>query len=221
MRMFQYAATYASDIAGYDSAWYNENRAAWVLRALRAEYLHPAFENEVLDIETWLSDVKRVRGFREYVVRQQFDNTVIALGQADWVYVDRNTLTPMRIPSQAIEQFKNEPNTSSGMSVWECGEPKYEMTRYERTAQYHEIDMMNHVNNAVYFEWFEQAWAQATGQSPANITGNAVEFIRGAQLGDTLLITSQATSNGVWKQEIRLANSNDLIATSQLRICGS
>lgn len=221
MRLLQYAATYASDIAGMDSTWYTDNRTAWVLRGLRAEYLHPAYENEVIDIETWLSDVRRVRGNREYVLRRPKDGQLIARAQADWVYVDRASLAPLRIPAEALAQFKHEPGTASGMGLWLAGEPLGEVYLHERSVQHHELDMMRHVNNAVYFEWFEQAYAEATGEVPASIAGNAIEFMRSAQLGDSVVIRTQRTQSAqthapVWRQEIRHHQSNELIAVNSL-----
>ncbi len=221
MRLLQHAATYASDIAGMDSTWYTDNRTAWVLRGLRAQYLTPAYENDVIDIETWLSDVRRVRGNREYVLRRPKDGGIIARAQADWVYVDRANLAPLRIPAEALAQFKHEPGTSSGMASWVAAEPIGEVYQHRRSAQHREIDMMRHVNNAVYFEWFEQAYAEATGELPANIAGHAIEFVRGAQLGDEVVITSQRTQSSqnnaiVWVQEIRHSQTQEVIAMNKL-----
>lgn len=85
--------------------WYAAHGSAWVVRQTSVEYLCPAVSGGVLDVTTWVSGWRRVRAQREYVMRRQSDGGLIARGSADWVYVDRDTGWPRRIPPELATGF--------------------------------------------------------------------------------------------------------------------
>jgi acyl-CoA thioester hydrolase len=214
-RFLQYTATYASDQAGSNTEWYTNNRSAWVLRGLRMEFVTPILIDQTIHIQTWLSSVRRVRGYREYVIREDKTQAIVARAQADWVYIDRETLRPQTVPPNMIEMFRLDPDLA-GVNEAKAGAPIGNAYQHTRTVQFHEIDEMNHANNAVYTEWFEQAWGEVNGATPSSIRAHNLEFHRAALLGEGVTISTQVSDNGVWIQEARTTNGNELIAKNCL-----
>ena len=80
--------------------------ATWVVREHRIEYLLPAFENEEIEIKTWVENIRRVRSLRKYEFVRKSDGKVLVIGETDWVFVDTKTGRPLAIPQEVENIFK-------------------------------------------------------------------------------------------------------------------
>ena len=83
--------------------------ATWVVREHRIEYFLPAFENEEIEIKTWVEDIRRVRSLRKYEFVRKADGKVLVNGETDWVFVDVKTGRPLAIPVEVEDIFKTRP----------------------------------------------------------------------------------------------------------------
>jgi len=81
----------------------------WVVREHRIEYLLPAFENEEIEIRTWVKNVRRVRSLRKYEFVRKSDNKTLVKGETDWVFVDAKTGSLKAVPEKVINIFKQDP----------------------------------------------------------------------------------------------------------------
>jgi acyl-CoA thioester hydrolase len=81
-----------------------ENRG-WFAREHRIEYLLPAFEGEQIEVRTWVAEVKRVRILRKYEFRRTQDDTLIARGSTQWIYVELSSGRPLPIPAEVLSLF--------------------------------------------------------------------------------------------------------------------
>ena len=79
--------------------------ATWVVREHKIEYLLPAFENEEIEIKTWVEDIRRVRSLRKYEFTRKSDGKVLVKGETDWVFVDAKTGRPLAIPKEVEDIF--------------------------------------------------------------------------------------------------------------------
>ncbi len=79
--------------------------ATWVARSHRIEYLRPAFSNETVVALSWVVDFRRVRSLRRYRFVRESDNTLLARGETDWVFVDAETGRPRTIPDEVAGCF--------------------------------------------------------------------------------------------------------------------
>jgi acyl-CoA thioester hydrolase len=66
--------------------------ATWVARSHRIEYLKPAFSNETVMALPWVVEFRRVRSLRRYRFLRKSDDTLLARGETDWVFVDTETV---------------------------------------------------------------------------------------------------------------------------------
>ncbi len=79
--------------------------ATWVVREHRIEYLLPAFVNEVIEIKTWVENIRRVRSLRKYEFVRKSDGKILVKGETVWVFVNVKTGMPHAIPDQVSKIF--------------------------------------------------------------------------------------------------------------------
>ena len=80
-----------------------ENSGSWFVRTHRIEYLKPAFLNDEITVLTWVANWRKVRSLRRY--RFIRNETVLAEGETDWVFVDPVTGRPKPIAEQIVSAF--------------------------------------------------------------------------------------------------------------------
>lgn len=79
--------------------------STWVVREHRIEYLSPAFAGDLVEVQTWVVNIRRVRSLRRYRFVRQTDGQVLAKGETDWVLVNTQTGGPIRIPDEIANLF--------------------------------------------------------------------------------------------------------------------
>jgi acyl-CoA thioester hydrolase len=207
----------ASEDAGYDAAWYADRGTAWVIRHIAIEYLQPAAADDVLDVTTWVSHWRRVWAQREYQLRRRSDAQDVARASAKWVYLDRATGRPKRIPAEienligaheGVVKPYRLPEASRGQRSFHW---RHKVRRYE-------LDAMQHVNNAVYLNWVEEAKFRAAEEAgwplerarAANLVTvqirHATEYFVPAVYGDEVDVVSRLYDvrrvRGTWLHEV-------------------
>lgn len=83
----------------------------WVVREHRVEYLFPAFEGQIIEIQTWVENIRRVRSLRKYVFIRLEDGKTLVNGETDWVFIDIKTGAPQAIPT-SITDLLSSPKTA-------------------------------------------------------------------------------------------------------------
>lgn len=84
---------------------YRGTNGTWVARSHHIEYLKPVFENETIEVRTWLARLRRVRCQRKYEFIRTSDNALVAQGETDWVFVDIENGRPKSIPPEILDAF--------------------------------------------------------------------------------------------------------------------
>lgn len=231
LNYLQEAATQASAWCGYDYDWYQANRRSWFARKTTVRYYQPVGYGDTLNIQTWVSDYKRVQSNREYDLRRA-DGTPVLRGRTNWVYIDLDTLRPTRAPEDFITNF--EPSGEVSPLDVEIGAPKTptapRLFEEVRRVQLYEIDSAAHVNNSVYGAWAEDTFANfcaelgldeilsahGTKMSPLSCE---IEYLRAAQVREMVYLNTRLlaynTESASFMVEMRAA-SGDLLATDTL-----
>ena len=73
-----------------------------MIREHRIEYLLPAFENEEIEIRTWVENIRKVRSLRKYEFIRKVDDKVLVKGESDWVFVGTKSGGPLTIPQEVV-----------------------------------------------------------------------------------------------------------------------
>lgn len=87
-------------------------RAIWVVREHHIEYLLPAYAGEIIEAQTWVANIRRVRSLRKYRFLRKSDGQLLVRGETDWVFVDTLSGQPLRIPEEVVGVFTLLPESS-------------------------------------------------------------------------------------------------------------
>ena len=109
VRWMQEAAVAHADAAGCTAATLAAG-ATWVVRSHQVEYLRPAVKDDRIDVRTWVADFRRAFSRRKYEFLRQSDQTVLARGETNWVFVDVSTGRPRSIPANIASMFELVPD---------------------------------------------------------------------------------------------------------------
>jgi acyl-CoA thioester hydrolase len=90
---------------GWPVERYLENGAVWVVRSHFITYLRPAFAGETITLGTWVAELKQRSSSRRYLVRRASDQQALVEAETIWVYVDRQSGRPRRIPDELRAAF--------------------------------------------------------------------------------------------------------------------
>ena len=82
--------------------------STWVVREHKIEYFLPAFDEEEIEIRTWVENIRRVRSLRKYEFLRKSNNKLLVKGETDWVFVNVKTGMPQAVPSEVMKVFQNQ-----------------------------------------------------------------------------------------------------------------
>ena len=77
----------------------------WYVREHRIKYLSPAYLDDEIEVRTWISEFKRVRGIRKYEFLRKADSKIVVEGETQWVFIELTTGRPTLIPAEMLAFF--------------------------------------------------------------------------------------------------------------------
>jgi acyl-CoA thioester hydrolase len=104
----QEVAIQHSAARGWPVERYFQSGAVWVVHSHYISYLRPAFEGEIVVVETWVAEAKQSSSLRKYMVLRPRDGATLAEAETNWVFVDRKTGRPCRIPDDLRMAFNED-----------------------------------------------------------------------------------------------------------------
>jgi YbgC/YbaW family acyl-CoA thioester hydrolase len=233
LRYFEQSAVSAAADLGYGREFHQEHGSAWIVRRVNVLMHNPARQGDQLELATWISHFAKVRGGREYRVTQAATGEPVCSGYTEWVYMNRQTLTPMAIPAglDAIFDVPGAPLHSYDPPHVDPS-PDPQRSNVERTAEWHELDSLGHVNNAVYADWLDDALKSAMDamrwdvgrlkDEGLHLRGEyySLNYKRAAMQGDRLRIstTIEGTSGRLVavKQTVATPEGDEMLAASSI-----
>jgi acyl-CoA thioester hydrolase len=90
------AIAHATSVGGTDQT--RAAGATWVARSHRIDYLRPAFAGDLIRLLTWISTYRKARSTRRYKFLRLNDDTLLATGETEWVFVDAVSGRPRSVP---------------------------------------------------------------------------------------------------------------------------
>ena len=100
------AATKHSESVGFGYEECLQLGGTWVAKSHNIEYKKPSFENDELQMETWVEEIGKILSVRRYVITRVSDSTTVCEGKTEWVFVDAKKMRPMKIPREIVEGFE-------------------------------------------------------------------------------------------------------------------
>jgi acyl-CoA thioesterase FadM len=206
---------YAQDVAwrhseelGFDRAWYQARGLGWVVRGCELEIREAIPIGHTLRVSTAVVGHRRIWARRLGACRLA-DGRPAASVTTDWVLLDaRNRI--VRIPEDFGLAFSN-PEVRSEILRVEApdGAP---VSATELRVRPSDLDPLDHVNNAVYVDWLEEAleaagWRDATEALPRSYR---LEYLSSAARDDLVEVELHGRASA-WTATIRRANGGDLV----------
>ena len=198
LRFLQETATRASTDAGFDAAYYARHGTHWLVRRTQLTHLFPIRHGDELEATTRIADFRRVRSRRDYEVRA--GERLVARAWTDWVYVAAASGRPRRIPAEMQEAFARDGAPALAREDFPDAVPPSHAVRAVRRVELHELDALQHVNNAIYVHYIEQAAEDADARSgwslPIQLTSGGrfrvlehdLEYLDAAVYGDEVTV---------------------------------
>ncbi len=103
LEWFIEAAVQHADQLGWGVEVCKELGLAWVAASHTIEYRAPAYQDDVIEISTWIEKVTPVRITRRYECKR--GDKTLCVGSSIWVLVDYNGERPRAIPKELKERF--------------------------------------------------------------------------------------------------------------------
>lgn len=75
-----------------------------VARSYQIDYLQPAFLGDTLGVTTWVRYARGIKAERDFQIHRISDGAVLARASSLWVWVDRYTGRPIKIPGNFLAE---------------------------------------------------------------------------------------------------------------------
>lgn len=105
LKWLQDAAVAHSTANGWSGRRYRELKIGWVARSHFIEYLQPAFVDQEIIVQTWISTLQKVKSLRKYRIIRPADSELLVRAETNWAFVNYETLAPRRIPEEVSSCF--------------------------------------------------------------------------------------------------------------------
>jgi acyl-CoA thioesterase FadM len=209
LRYTQDLAGVHSASRGFDRSWYAERGIVWLVRAAEVAVVAPIKVGAELVGTTVVVGFRRVWARRRTEFRDA-DGTLVSWVHIDWVLLDDRG-APTRIPKEFDAVFSVPPATF-GLARVDLGDLPSHPARSTFTVRPQELDPMDHVNNAVYADWLDEAVLAAGGQAVVRSVPRLVrlDYARAAEAAATVVVDTWL-EDGAWSCRVADADGPDLL----------
>lgn len=101
----EHAAVEHSTHLGFGLERYRQLGGFFVMRRIEIDYLRPAIAGDVLEVTTWLEQMRGPRAIRRYELRKLGEEPLHVTAEALWVWVDQAAMRPRPIPPMILAAF--------------------------------------------------------------------------------------------------------------------
>jgi acyl-CoA thioester hydrolase len=105
VRWVNEAAIAHSEAVGLGAAAYFALQVLWVVRRHDIEYLNQALEGEVLDVTTWVAEMRGATSDRKTLVTRASDGKLLSRATTTWALLDATTGRPRRVPPELAARY--------------------------------------------------------------------------------------------------------------------
>ena len=155
MNILQDAADSHADKLGVGYEFCSSHGLAWVAANYHVKILRAPKIHENIVIHTWPSEERKLSAIRDYEITDDCGN-ILVQASTQWVLISAETKRPQplrtHLPSYDILPEKADLHEFAKLSLPE----NYDIEK-QFAVRFDDIDVNNHVNNAVYPVWISEA----------------------------------------------------------------
>ena len=145
----------------------------WPIRETEIEQFRPLRYNDSVDFTIWALKWRRVSGVRVFEIRLSGTGELIAQGANHVACLDSVTMRPTAFPDHLLKKFLLDDPPEIPYRRFPKAPPVPEGSyRIQRRVEWCDLDLLDHVNHAIYIDYAEEAAMRAlaaTGWSPARL----------------------------------------------------
>ena len=173
---------------------------AWVVSKYHIEIIKLPRWNDTIFINTWRTPCKNLYELRHFNIKDK-NGTDIINATGIWIMVKKENCRPVRLSRFLPDVMSNEKSLNSDLSVSESDILNRKLRLPETIhceipfkVRMHDLDLNQHVNNAVYLEWAVETVPQKLTElyRPESIY---VSFHKASFYGDNILSTAEHLEN--------------------------
>jgi acyl-CoA thioesterase FadM len=218
LRYAQDLAWFHSSARGFTRAWYRDRGLTWLARAAEVTVLGG------MGVGDEFVGTTQVVGWRRVWARRRTDfvdgsGVTVAWMHVDWVLLDGRG-APTRIPKEFDGIFW-APEAAFQLGRVALAAAPGSAHRATFGVRPHELDPMDHVNNAVYADWLDEHVIRAGGTEMVRQIPRTVrlEYARAVEGGATVVADVWPDPDG-WSCRLYDADGSDLLR-ARLEVAGT
>jgi acyl-ACP thioesterase len=196
-----------SALLGFGREWYTGQGLFWLIRAIRLDVYRPVTTYAEVMVSTRVIGYRRIAARRESELLDR-DGGLYGRAEIDWVMTNERGV-PTRVPVD-FHRFVIEQGATFEMHGVSLPEPPATALRRRFDVRRRDLDPLDHVNNSVYLDYFEEA-LEAAGQAELLAVPHRymLDFAASAARGETL-IDSAWPRDGGWAYRLRREDGVDI-----------
>jgi acyl-ACP thioesterase len=160
-KLLQESAVLHSEKVGYGTEALLEQGKVWILNAVAAEiYRYPTLREQV-DVVTWHKKSQGFKAYRDFLVVSE--NERLAAATSLWLYFDTIRKRLVRVPKDTGDIYTTEDESALDYD-WKnriSDSPLAPEFQTNLSVRQSDFDPLNHVNNAIYFDYLETMISRA------------------------------------------------------------
>lgn len=234
VRYMSEAAFGAAAAVGYGQDYLDNSGHVWLAREHDIEFIRPLTYGDVVHIDTWVADFRRVRSLRKYDFWR--GEELVARASTDWVFINTSTQQLAFVPPEVAAAFEAKNGILEETTRQDFPKPAPyapEVFTGYYPVEWRDIDPQFHVNNAAYLAYIENCnidvcahYGWPMDRMAAEGIGiiarrYQIEYRRPAVLGDTLKISTWVSdrrgASAIRHHEIRRAADDLLLVRSRVK----
>jgi acyl-ACP thioesterase len=150
-----------SVLLGFGRDWYSQRGLFWLVRAIQLEILAPIRTYDTVYVSTQVVAYRRIGARRHSEVRNG-SGELLARADIDWVMTNERGV-PCRVPAD-FHRFVVDGAATFEMNKVALPDPPAGAVERRFHVRRRDLDPLDHVNNSVYLDYFEEA-LEAAGQT--------------------------------------------------------
>ena len=131
----------------------NTTRKSWILLSWKVEVKQRPLINDSLTVKTWSRCIDRFYAFRDFEVRNQYDE-IVCIATSKWVFMDIDSGRLVKVSDEIAEKYKPELNSKvfEEQDLPKLKEPEGKILKTEFKITRNLIDINKHLHNIYYLD---------------------------------------------------------------------
>lgn len=190
--IFQDIADEHAEELGFGLTFCLNRKFAWVGSRYHIKINRFPKIHEKIKITTWPADEQKFGAIRDFSVTDKFDNEII-VGSSLWILIDVARRRPLLIRDN-LPEWTPHKERALNTEFPKISEVSGEVESIPFKIRYDDIDINNHVNNAIYPLWASES-VDIDFHNEHTIEELEIEFKKEGFLGEQIVVQTKMDNN--------------------------